>query len=178
MKEVWLNIKNYPNYEISSLGRVKSLNYKNTKVEKLIKPIKLKNGYLQVNLYANNKMHHKYVHRLVAEAFLDNPNNLPQINHKDENTQNNIVDNLEYCDAKYNNNYGTHNKRVSASQQNNPKKSKPILQYNKQGNLITEYPSIIEIQRQLGFAAGNISRCCRGEFKQAYGFIWRYKNEE
>ena len=106
--EKWKNIAGYEGkYQISSLGRVKSLNYRNTRKKKIIKLKKEKNGYIRVGLHYKGKQNLKSVHRLVAEAFIPNPNNYPIINHKDENKQNNRVDNLEWCTIKYNNNYGT-----------------------------------------------------------------------
>ena len=123
MREVWRNIKGYEDlYQVSNLGRVKSLsrkifNGKNYYIskEKILKPAKDKDGYVQVLLYKNNRHKTYKVHRLVAMAFLPNPNNLPQINHKDENKQNNYTSNLEWCTPKYNQNYGNRNKKSSES---------------------------------------------------------------
>ena len=110
------------------------------------------------------------VHRFIAECFIPNPENLPCINHKDENKTNNHVNNLEWCNHKYNNNYGTSKKRIGE------KLSKKVLQYTKEGEFVKEWDSTIEIQRQLGFKQSNISACCRGakHYKSAYGFVWSY----
>lgn len=121
--EEWKDIKWYEGlYQVSNLGRVKSLpkdvfvsnptftGYRHTK-EKILKPSKNGAGYQVVILCNNNKKYQVYVHRLVAQAFIPNPNNLPEVNHKDENPLNNIVDNLEWCTHKYNGNYGTVNMR-------------------------------------------------------------------
>lgn len=114
MEEIWKDIKGYEGlYQISNLGRVKSLNYKRTGIEEILKSKKMRNGYLRITLNKNGKYKTFAVHRLVAEAFINNPNNLPEVNHKDEDKQNNCVWNLEYCDRRYNVNYGTRNKRVS-----------------------------------------------------------------
>ena len=114
MKEEWRDIKGYEGrYQISSFGRVKSLmNNRGKYREKIIDRRPNKYGYKRVGLYKNGKSKFYSVHRLVALHFLPNPNNLPQVNHKDENKENNRVDNLEWCDSKYNNNYGTRNKRI------------------------------------------------------------------
>ena len=106
MKEIWRTIKDFPMYEISTFGRVKSL-YTN-KILKSYKSSKSAKGYyMQVGLYKNHKKHKENIHRLVANTFIPNPNNYPIINHKDENPSNNYVDNLEWCTYKYNCNYGT-----------------------------------------------------------------------
>lgn len=118
MKEIWKNIDNYEYYQVSNLGRIKMLSYITSDGRKL----KEKNrktfinnkGYLIVNI----KGKHFLVHRLVAQAFIPNPNNLPQINHKDENKLNNKVDNLEWCTAKYNSNYGTKPYKISLIHKN------------------------------------------------------------
>ena len=96
-------------YKISTFGRVKSL-YTN----KILKPVN-KNGYMFVTLVEDNKKYSRAIHRLVAKAFIANPNRYPMINHKDENKANNIVTNLEWCDAKYNSNYGTGIERREAA---------------------------------------------------------------
>ena len=108
MKEEWKYIKDYEGlYQISNLGRVFSLN-KN----KFKHPTKGSDGYIRVSLYKERERKSYLVHRLVAEAFIENPNNYPIINHKDENPSNNRVDNLEWCTFKYNNNYGNHIKNM------------------------------------------------------------------
>lgn len=114
MVEEWKPIKDYEGlYEISSNGRVKSLNYNKTGREQILKPIKNRFGYLQIILNQNGKKKHFSVHRLVAQAFISNIENKPCINHKDEDKTNNKVENLEWCTVSYNNNYGTRNKQVS-----------------------------------------------------------------
>lgn len=178
MDEIWKDIIDYIGlYQVSNLGQVKSLP-KNGKKNRILKIERCKNGYLRVQLYKNGIGKHLLVHRLVAEAFLDNPNNLPYVNHIDEDKANNKVENLEYCDHVYNDNYGSRNQRISETQMNDKNKSKSILQFDKQGNFIAEYPSIKEAQRQLSLDNRNISKCCKGKHKTCGGFVWRYKNDE
>lgn len=168
--EEWKPIEGYPNYEVSNMGRVKQ-----NKKQKLLKLALDRCGYCLVTLYdENNKQKTKRVHRLVATAFLENPNNLPQVNHIDENKENNCVENLEFCDCKYNNNYGTHNERSSKNRKNHSKMSKTVNQYDLKHNLLCEYKSTREIERVLGFAHSNISYCCKNNTSM-YGFIWQYK---
>lgn len=172
MKEIWRDIEGYENlYQVSNLGRVKSLGNGicNSK-EKILKAIKHNCGYLSICLYKYGKSKKYFVHRLVAHAFIPNPYNLPQVNHISEDKTNNRVDNLEWCDCKYNINYGTHNKKVSESQTNHPKKSKKVLCIET-GKI---YPSTHQVERELGFNYSTILKVCNGKYKSAYGFHWRY----
>lgn len=175
--EEWRDIKGYEGkYQVSNEGRVRSLdrigirgyNYKG----KILKSRPNKRGYMWVVLEGKNYS----VHRLVAETFISNPNNYPIINHKDENTSNNCIDNLEWCTNEYNINYGTANKRRGDSlgyDKDNPF-SKSVLQYTLDGKLIKKWDSQAEAARQLGKSQGNISSCCMGLRNSAYGFIWKY----
>lgn len=180
MEEIWKDIYGFEGlYQISNLGRVKSLkNYGGVK-ERLIKPKKTKGGYLCVSLWKDLKRYCKLIHRLVAQAFIPNEDLFKTIvNHIDENKENNTVENLEWCTQEYNNNYGTHQERCAIARLNHPDMSKQVEQYSLDGKtLIKTFPSTIEIQRQLGFAQSNISSCCNGKYKTAYGFIWKYKND-
>lgn len=111
--EIWKDIKGYEGlYQVSNYGNVKSLNYLRTGKERILKQGTRKGGYKRVALCNNGEMKFYLVHRLVAEVFLENPRNLPQVNHKDENSSNNHVSNLEWCTPKENSNYGTRNKRI------------------------------------------------------------------
>ena len=171
--EIWKDIEGYEGlYQVSNCGRVRSLWLGK---EKVLQPVKHKNGYLFVSLGRKKIIS---IHRLVAEAFIPNPDNLPQVNHRDENKENNNVDNLEWCDAKYNNNYGTHNKRVSDTQINDQNKSKKVIQFSKTGEFIREWPSTNECGRN-GFNQGHVAACCRGntKLKTYKGYIWKYKKE-
>lgn len=176
MEEIWKIIDGYPNYMVSNLGRVKTLNYKRSGREKIMSLLDNGLGYFKVCLCSNGKVKQLYVHRLVAEAFLDNPNNLSEVNHKDENPSNNCVSNLEYCDHKYNMIYGTRNERASKKLINHPNKSKVILQYDLNGNFIKEFPSAAEVERQLNISTQNVTACCRGEYKYTHGYIFSYQS--
>lgn len=123
MEEIWKDIPNYEGlYQISNLGRVKSLPRKgtNTKKERILKFAKSNKNYLIAILTKHNKRNAKSVHRLVAEAFIPNPNNFPQVNHKDENRHNNCVDNLEWCTNRYNCNYGNRSAKLSLALKGHP----------------------------------------------------------
>lgn len=171
-EEVWKDILGYEgHYQVSNKGRVKSL--KQGK-ERILKQIINKRGYLRICLIKNGKKKIYMVHRLVAKSFLPNPNSLPQINHKDEDKTNNKVENLEWCDQKYNHNYGTINQRIS-EKMTNGKLSKPVLQFTKDGKFVKEWKSTMDAKRNLGYASCHISSCCTGRYKSAYGFIWKYK---
>ena len=119
------------------------------------------------------------MHRLVAIAFILNSNNLPEVNHKDENKENNTVDNLEWCDSKYNNNFGTKKQRISKAlkgRTNNPKMCKPIVGKEiKTGNIVY-FPSAAEAERVLGIKHINITQVCKGSkyYKSAGGYYWHY----
>lgn len=175
--EIWHPIIGYEDsYLISSWGNVKSLNYNHTGKLKDRIPSKDKDGYLFIALHKDGISKNFRIHRLVAEAFIPNPNNLPQVNHKSENKTENFVWNLEWCDDWYNNHYGTRLERVARANKNNPKKSKRVAQYTLDGVLVAIYPSAKEAARQTGYSQGNISGCCRGDygFKTPYGYIWKY----
>lgn len=160
-------------YEVSNMGRVKSLDRSDCLghrvTEKILKTW-VTNNYFTVCLRRDGDKKFCRVHRLVAQAFIPNPDNLPYINHKDENKVNNRVENLEWCTAKYNNTYGTAIERRSKTI------SKPVYQYTLDGKFVREWFSATEVQQQTGWNHCNIAACCRGDrrFKSAYGFRWSY----
>ena len=168
--EKWKDIEGYEGlYQVSNMGRVKSLNYNRTGEEKILKSRKDRGGYLRVSLSKEGKVKTFKVHRLVAQAFIPNPNNLPQVNHKDEDKQNNCVENLEWCNRSYNCNYGSRNERMAKS------KSIPILQFSKTGEFIRKWDSAMQVERELGFNHGSISKCLKGKkYKLVGGYKWRY----
>lgn len=168
MNEIWKTIDDYPDYMVSNMGRVKSLGNDKTRKEKILKGGKDKYGYLFVKLWKEGKHKMFRIHRLVATAFIDNPNNLPQVNHIDEDKSNNRVDNLEFCTAEYNLNYGTHNEKIAKSL------SIPILQFSKTGDFIKKWDSTMQVERELGINQSSITKCCKGKRKTANGYIWYY----
>ena len=166
-EEIWCPIKGYESqYQVSDQGRVKSLKFGK---ERIRKQVRIPKGYLQVQLWKNGEMKWYLVHRLVAQAFIPNPNNLPEVNHKDEDKENNSVQNLEWCDRKYNVNYGTGIQRQAE------KLSTPVLQYTKSGEFVKEWKSASDVQINLNYNQSNISKCCTGKCKSAYNFIWKFK---
>ena len=173
--EIWKSIAGYERiYEVSDLGRVRSLNFHREGRTKVLKPGKDRYGYLYVILCKDGIHKHMKVHRLVAQAFLPNPNGLEMVNHRDEVPTNNAVSNLEWCTASYNNNYGTHNQRVAEANINHPKLSKSVQQLDKQGNLLAIFPSTMEAQRVTGIANQHICSCCLGKRKSSGGYVWKY----
>lgn len=146
-------------YLIYDDGRVWSI-----RSQRFLKPAKNSKGYLRVHLCVHNTHKIVTIHRLVAKAFIPNPNNFPQINHIDENKTNNNVANLEWCTTEYNINYGNRSKRMAET------RSKPVICIETN---IT-YPSIIEAERQTGINNANINRCCRGKLHTAGGYHWKY----
>lgn len=176
-EEKWKAIAGYEGYAVSNLGRVKSLKYDK---EKILKPYKHRDGYLFVYLYRNGKRKMFYVHRLVASAFIQNPEGFEQVNHKDENKTNNCVDNLEFCNAKYNNNYGTHTRRSAAAQINHPAKSKAVeaSRFSDFRTIEHRFASVAEANRN-GYFLGNVSACCNGRYcregnNKYRGLYWRF----
>ena len=147
------DIKGYEGkYAVTSCGKVWShIN------EKFLSPRITKCGYYEVHLCNNGKSKQFRVHRLVAEAYIDNLENKPEVNHKDENKLNNCINNLEWVTTKENSNYGTRSQRVSQ------KKSRSI--YCKELN--QTFSSMTEAQKQTGVNRGLISRCCNGKLKRA-----------
>lgn len=177
MIEIWKDIKGYEGlYQVSNLGNVKSLNYNKTKKEKQLTKLTIM-GYIKVGLSKNGKVKVHFVHRLVWEAF-NGP--IPEgmcVNHINEDkTDNRYPENLNLMTHRENNNWGTRNKRISEKRRNG-KGSKPVLQYDLEGNFIKEWPNAYEIERQLGFSQANINKCCLEKFKKSHSYIWKYKEK-
>lgn len=166
-KEIWKEIKDYEGlYQVSSFGKIKSLP-RNTTIKKIriLKPSIDKDGYYRVPLSKNGIIKNYFVHRLVAEAFIPNPNNYPVINHKDENKQNNNSNNLEFCTIKYNTNYNGANIKRGLKQR------KPIYQI-KDGVIIKKWDSSTTASKELNINRGNIISCLNSKKKSAGGYQW------
>lgn len=165
--EIWKDIKGYEGlYQVSNMGRIKSLGNgesNKSKLKVMKQQINYK-GYPMVNLCKNGVPKGFSVHRLVAEAFIPNPNNLPQVNHIDEIKTNNCVENLEWCTAEYNVKYGTRTAKTS----------KQILQITSENKIIGFWKSIRNVENVLGFSNSNIQKCCIGKKNTAYGYQWQY----
>lgn len=182
MQEIWKDIKGYEGlYQISNFGRVKSLDHLKRWGAKTIlhkgkilkQQIIKTNGYFSVALSKKSKAKRYLVHRLVAQAFVENLKNYNVINHKDENKLNNNATNLEWCSYNYNNNYGNHGQKISETRNFN--KNKKVYQYDLNGNLINIFKSSLEAKRFFKIKNNSITRCCRNLQKTAGGFIWKYK---
>ena len=172
--EEWKDIKDYEGkFQVSSYGNVRNINYYGTGIIKIVNQRPNENGYMVVSLSKNKKTKPCKVHRLVAETFLPNPENLPEVNHKDENKTNNRVENLEWKTHRGNCNHGTRNERIF-EKTTNGKCSKKVLQFSKSGEFIREWPSVMECSRN-GYDFRNVSACCLGKRKTAYGFCWEYE---
>ena len=179
--EIWKNIPKYEGlYQASPRGNIKSL-YRN----KILRYEISKNGYCQVMLCKNKRQKLLYVHRLVAMTYLNNFNEKLQVNHKDGNKQNNNINNLEMVTCKENIQHSFKNKLqvIKSGKENHlynrygqyANKSKPIYQFDLEGNFIKQWNCQKDVERELGFKVQNISACTLGNKKTAYGFIW--KNE-
>lgn len=178
MEEIWKDIKGYEGlYQVSNLGRVKSMLRKvphlggyRTIPERIVKfYLSSTTGYYMIKLCKNNIYKLYLVHRLVAEAFVSNPNNWPYINHKDEDRTNNKATNLEWCTPNYNIEY-SHVREKSIN-----KISIPVEQYDYDGNLIATYKSSVDAGKTLDVAPSSIRRCCNGEIGSVKGFLWKSK---
>lgn len=174
MEEEWRDISGWEGlYQVSNLGQVRSIFYHCSHKTRIMIQGHDKNGYCRVCLKNNGNRRYCTVHRLVAEAFIPNPNNLPQINHKDECKTNNAVENLEWCDAKHNNNYGTRDKRISETRMQRNILGKEILQYDMNGVLLNKWKSINEAMRA-GYSGTCIVGCAKGRYKKHKGYVWKY----
>ena len=181
--ETWKPIKGFPAYFVSSLGRIYSEKQRNV----FLKTFPDKCGYYHVKLRKDGKPHSKLVHRLVAEAFVENPSDYKEINHKDEDKSNNRADNLEWCTRKYNILYGKAGKeryvKMGLTQRYSRNDLKAVSCLDpKTGKVLYTFKSIAEAVREMFGVSGqthirgNISRCClgHGHVKTVMGYKWRY----
>ena len=205
MIEEWKDIEGYEGlYQVSTLGRVKSLKYWGGKRTAILSQAKRKDGYLMVGLSRDGITKSKSVHRLVAQAFIPNPNNLEMINHKDEVPDNNCVSNLEWCSRSYNQLYsiGLHPERKMLFGNNfngvngvnnspfikkgNPHKChRKVVQKTKDGEVLMIFDNAASAGKALNVTSNNITSTCKdnesGKFKRkhsAYGYIWEYLDEQ
>lgn len=171
--EEWRDIPDYEGkYQISNLGRVKSINFHRGNKEKILTTFLDGRGYPTTFLYKDGKRKTFRIHRIIAKIFIPNPNNLPQVNHKNEDKTCNVIDlnnlygemtNLEWCTNKYNCRYS---------------KSKKINQYDLEGNFIKMWGSAIEVEENLGIKKTNLCNCLTKRSKTAGGYLWRFVNED
>jgi len=171
-KEIWKAHPEYAGIEVSTLGRVRTLdrlvsNGTGTRLVKgrVLKQSNTSHGYLQVNVKVDGKWITKRVHRLIAQTFIDNPENLPQINHRDCNRKNNHVDNLEFCTASYNSQY-----RGKFGISNTELKGRPLFAINLNTNEVSRFRSQGEASRELGVFQSNVYKVIKGKYKQTGGF--------
>lgn len=187
MEEIWKDVGiikgvDYTGlYQVSNYGQVRSLDrtdiylmkgkeVKRSRKSIIMTPVEDKYGYVKIQLCKNGKHKWFQVHRLVAQAFIPNPNNYPCVNHKNEIKDDNRVDNLEWCTVKYNNIYNGRQKRITA------KRKKITLQIDQNTNeIIKEWSSIKEAEKELGLPGGHISMCCNGKRKICGGYKWAFK---
>lgn len=155
--EQWKDVDEY--YEVSNLGRIR-----NKATRHIVKPYVKKTGYAQLALSDHGKNTTVLVHRLVAQAFVENPYGHPVVNHKDEDKLNNSADNLEWCTHQYNNSYGS--QRM--------KHSHRVAQLDSSGKVLNEYDSLEEAAQAVGTTYQGISRVCRGLRKRCGGYGWKY----
>lgn len=159
-KIIWKDIKGYEGlYQVSNTGKIR-----NTKTKYILKPVTQSNGYMKVCLTKNRVQKNKTIHRLVAETFIPNTNNLPCINHKDENKTNNNANNLEWCTQEYNTKYSRQLHPVKIKQ------DKPVICI--ETRII--YTSINQAEKQTGINNRSISKVCKGIRHTAGGYHWKF----
>lgn len=169
-KEIWKDIEDYKGlYQVSNLGRVRSLERIDAlgrrRKGKVLADKHNNRGYHTIALCRDGNIEYKLIHRLVATAFLNNPNNLPQVNHKDENKANNAVSNLEWCTSEYNLNYGTRNERLSKAE------GRPVYVIANSGHRYF-FRSVRMASELLGLDRGAMRRCLRGKVKHHHGYTF------
>lgn len=183
MIEIWKDIDDYNGiYQVSNLGRIKSLCNNKTRKEKILKLKKSKDGYLYAILNKNNKRKNFSVHRLVAQAFIPNPENKPCIDHINTDRSNNRVENLRWVTPKENMNNPLTKEKISKNNAktmkdkfgNKHNNSKPVLQFTKDGEFIRKWGCAMDVERELEIKSKLISRCCRGKKKTTYGYKWHF----
>lgn len=175
-EEQWKTIKDYPMYEVSTCGRVRSNN--NPKNPKILKQSTSKRGYKTVALVKeknSNKAYTKQVHRLVAETWIENPDNKPCVDHKNCNPSDNNVTNLRWCTTEENANNAITKARVTAANQKRAiERSQMVLVYDKDYNLLSAFTSTADAARRLNYSQGNITNCCNGALPHYHNLYFSY----
>ena len=162
-KTEWREVKEYSNYKVNQLGEIR-----HKKRQKILKPRDNNGGYQYVNFKINGKNTNFAVHRIVANAFIPNPNGYTEVNHKDYNKKNNCVDNLEWVSS-------SQNKQHSYLKQENKKsRGKAVNQYTKEGIFLKTFDSVSDAAKELGCCVAAISNCCLGRTKTSQGFRWSF----
>lgn len=173
-KEIWRPVVGFEGaYEVSNLGNIRSFKVGDGI---LMTPNRKKYGYMKVILFKDRKPCYKSLHRIVAEAFIPNPNNLPQVNHIDENPSNNRVENLEWCTPADNCNHGTRNDRISMSL--TKKYGVPVYQFSMDGEFIARYDSLSDAGRATSLSPSSIRHACLGERESVGGFMWSFAEKQ
>jgi len=162
--ETFVKVEGFDNYEVSNLGKIR-----NIKSRRILKPFLQNNGYLMHALYGHDKKKFLLLHRILATAFVDNPEGKPCVNHIDENKLNNDLSNLEWCTAKENARHGTRIKRIAE------KRSIEVVQLDLNDNVLNTFESMVQAERETGIDASSITKCCKGKRKSAGGYKWRKK---
>lgn len=198
MEEIWKDIDGYEGfYQVSNLGKVRSLDRQMSvygihnpplstiRKGKILSPRISQDGYEKVSLTKDKKSKNYFVHRLVASAFIENTNNLSEVNHIDGNKRNNKFLNLEWCDHLQNMQHCFSNslkkhfaKPMLGKTYDKSPLSKRVYQYDKNSNLIKIWNSVREASEHYGVDGSNISRCCNGHSQSCKGFVWRYDNND
>lgn len=173
--EIWKDIEGYDNYMVSNLGRVKSLKFNK---ERILKPYKTEKGYLKISLIKNNRTKVFSIHRLVAQAFIPNIENKKEIDHINTVRDDNRVENLRWTNHKENcNNFTTKQNYSKCRFSKLSTLAKCTFQFNNNMELIKKWNCTRDIERELGFSNKNISSCCNGKRKTAYGYKWGYEED-
>lgn len=176
-EEEWKDIFGYEGlYQVSTSGRIKSVARHTTKGGIMKTYLSKDTGYIGLSLSKNGKVRYATIHRIMAEAFIPNPENKPCINHKNSIRNDNRIENLEWCTHSENNihAYKFGNNKITKNHLSQ-KTKKPVLQYDLSGNFIREFNSARTVEKLCNINHSNIRKCCIGKAKKANGFIWKYK---